>query len=99
MNYSFNFNRPLSPHIFIYKPNFPLLKSIFHRGTGLILTLFFFLFFIFFKFIINPLLIPSFASLFFLTNNTFFLCFSLFFLFFIYHFISGLFFIKNNFFL
>lgn len=41
-------SRPLSPHIFIYKPQISSLFSVFHRATGILLSLglLFFVFFI-----------------------------------------------------
>jgi succinate dehydrogenase / fumarate reductase cytochrome b subunit len=32
-------SRPLSPHLFIYKPEISSLFSVFHRATGIFLTL------------------------------------------------------------
>jgi succinate dehydrogenase cytochrome b556 subunit len=58
-------NRPLSPHIFIYKPQISSLFSVFHRTSGIILALgiLFFIFFIeFFSYYISYFSIYSFAS-------------------------------------
>jgi succinate dehydrogenase / fumarate reductase cytochrome b subunit len=45
--------RPLSPHISIYKAQMSSTFSVFHRATGIILTLGLLLFFIFFKFFLT----------------------------------------------
>lgn len=57
---SFNFNRPVSPHLQIYNPTVGLLLSISHRITGLIITLNLFLFFFGLKI---SLIIPNFNLL------------------------------------
>ena len=47
-NFNEKKNHPLSPHIFIYKPQISSLFSVFHRTTAIFLTLglFFFIFLI-----------------------------------------------------
>ena len=34
-----NSNRPLSPHLQIYKPQLTAILSVFHRGTGIVLVI------------------------------------------------------------
>nr|YP_011017847.1 succinate dehydrogenase subunit 3 [Pseudoceramium tenerrimum]WQF69723.1 succinate dehydrogenase subunit 3 [Pseudoceramium tenerrimum]WQF69759.1 succinate dehydrogenase subunit 3 [Pseudoceramium tenerrimum] len=54
MSYSFNFNRPISPHILLYSPVFSLVRSILHRLTGVILTIFYIYIILILKLTFNP---------------------------------------------
>nr|YP_011017783.1 succinate dehydrogenase subunit 3 [Pseudoceramium inkyui]WQF69629.1 succinate dehydrogenase subunit 3 [Pseudoceramium inkyui] len=97
MSYSFNFNRPISPHILAYSPVLTLLRSILHRITGVILSIFFIYIILILKLTLHPLFLilplktfcfPSFLFSFFFV----FLSVS----FGVYHTISGSFSLKFN---
>nr|AHX02434.1 hypothetical protein Cjap.mt.23 [Ceramium japonicum] len=93
MSYFFKFNRPLSPHILIYKTSFTLLKSIFHRISGLILSVYYSCFLLNLKWVVLPnflvqKLILSLKFNFLITSVLLFLL--------VYHFISGLMFLYFN---
>nr|YP_009515526.1 succinate:cytochrome c oxidoreductase subunit 3 [Montagnia macrospora]AVK39489.1 succinate:cytochrome c oxidoreductase subunit 3 [Montagnia macrospora] len=97
MSYSFTFNRPLSPHIVIYKLNFILLRSILHRISGLVLSLIFVILIVLNEVVTNS----NFMFLsFFFWNYIAFVFFliikNLFLSFFFYHTISGLFHFYTN---
>nr|YP_009402611.1 succinate dehydrogenase subunit 3 [Sheathia arcuata]ARX95751.1 succinate dehydrogenase subunit 3 [Sheathia arcuata] len=83
------FNRPLSPHITIYSLQLSSLLSIWHRISGVLLTIIFFLSLHFLKF--NTLRISSTINFYFFTSYylIFYFMYFLISLLFLYHFING----------